>query len=174
MTEILAPLIWKPSPNFSTRGSSSVTHLVWHATIGHYAPSVAWLRDPAAEASAHLVVREDGGETTQLVRLAQKAWHAVAWNAYTVGVEHASLAQGFASHAQLEQSARLFAFLCDLYRIPPIHGLHRPRGIVRHRDLGAAGGGHADGPSDDVWFGQYLPAVHRELQRGGFRKEYAR
>jgi hypothetical protein len=108
------------------------------------------------------------------VKLSEKAWHAVAWNGFSVGVEHASLVQGFASHDQLLQSARLFADLCHEFGIPPIHGLHKPRGIVRHRDLGAAGGGHRDGPSDDVWFGHYLPAVHRELTRGGFRKAYAR
>lgn len=174
MTDILAPLVWKPSPNHSTRGGSPITHLVWHATIGHYLPSVAWLRDPAAQASAHLVVREDGDESTQLVKLAEKAWHAVAWNPFSIGVEHSSLTQGFASHAQLEQSARLFGFLCHLYGIPPIHGLNKPRGIVRHRDLGAAGGGHVDGPADDVWFGSFLPAVHHELQVGGFRKTYTR
>ena len=175
MSETLAPLIWKPSPNYSSRHGRQVTHLVWHATAGRYGPSVAWLRNPVADASAHLVVREDGGETTQLVKLAAKAWHAYpTWNLISVGVEHASLGRGFASRAQLEQSARLFAFLCHLLKIPPVHGLHRPRGIVRHRDLGAAGGNHGDGPSDAVWFGEYLPLVQHELARGHFRKTYTR
>ena len=185
MPEVLAPLVWAPSPNYSTRHGATVTHLVWHATIGHYGPSISWLRTVTTynpdgsvrsgpDASAHAVVREDGGETSQLVALAQKAWHAEAWNPFTVGVEHASLDQGFATRAQLAQSARLFAFLCHLYNIPPVHGLHRPRGIVRHRDLGVAGGNHSHGPSDLVWFGEFLPAVHRELDRGGFRKVYLR
>ena len=185
MTTVLAPLVWKPSPNFSSRNGMHVTHLVWHATIGAYAGSIAWLCTPTVynpngsvksgpDASAHLVVHKHGEQTTQLVRLADKAWHAETWNGFTVGVEHASLDQGFASHAQLLQSARLFADLCRIYSIPPVHGLHRPRGIVRHRDLGAAGGGHYDGPSDQVWFNDYLPAVHAELVTGGFRKVYAR
>lgn len=185
MSEVLAPLVWERSPNYSSRRGRHVTHLVWHATIGHYAPSIHWLCEPTVynadgsvrsgpDASAHLVVEERGEETTQLVKLADKAWHAEAWNGFTVGVEHASLDQGFASHAQLAQSARLLAFLCHVYGIPPVHGLHKPRGIVRHRDLGVAGGSHHDGPNDLVWFGEYLPRVHHELTAGGFRKAYTR
>ena len=184
-TVTLAPLAWKPSPNCSSRRGQAVTHLVWHATDGHYAPAIAWLDTPTTynadgsvksgpDASAHAVVREDGGETSQLVALAAKAWHAEAWNAFTVGIEHASLDRGFASHQQLLQSARLFGWLCLHYQIPPVAGLHRPRGIVRHRDLGAAGGGHQDGPSDLIWYGEFLPAVHAELVRAGYRKAYLR
>jgi hypothetical protein len=120
-----------------------------------------------------LVLREDGGEATQLVHLAAKAWHAVGWNGFSVGVEHASLGQGFASSEQMARSARVFAWLCWHLAIPPVMGLHRPRGIVRHRDLGIAGGGHSDGPNDYTWFSVYLPAVQRELARGGFRKTWA-
>jgi N-acetyl-anhydromuramyl-L-alanine amidase AmpD len=173
MNEHLAPLTQHPSPNFSSRRGARITHLVWHATEGHYGPSIAWLCDPAANASAHLVVEEHGEESSQLVHLADKAWHCEAWNAFTIGVEHASLNAGFETHDQLQQSARLFGWLCKTHKIPPLHGLHRPKGIVRHRDLGAAGGGHHDGPSDSVWFGEYLPLVHLELARDGYRKEYA-
>ena len=173
MSVALSPLVQRRSPNFSSRHGATITHLVWHAAAGKYAPSIAWLCNPAADASAHLVIREDGEEVTQLVRLAEKAWHAVAWNGFTVGVEHASLDVGFASSAQLAESARAFAWLCHEYALPPVYGLHRPRGIVRHRDLGVAGGGHSDGPSDQVWFHEYLPLVQHELERGGFRKTWA-
>ena len=169
----LAPLVQHRSPNQSSRNGRTITHLVWHSTAGSYAGSISWLCNRAAAASAHLVVREDGDEATQLVHLAVKAWHAEAWNAFSVGVEHASLGRGFASHAQLLESARIFAWLCHREGIPPLFGLHRPRGLVRHRDLGVAGGGHSDGPSDQVWFHEYLPAVQRELVRGGFRKTWA-
>jgi N-acetyl-anhydromuramyl-L-alanine amidase AmpD len=159
--------------------------LVWHATEGAYAGAVEWLctrtvYNAAGEvlsgpdASAHAVVREDGGEVSQLVTLHDKAWHAEAWNRFTVGVEHASETNGFASTAQLKESARRFGWLCMHLRIPPVHGLHKPRGIVRHRDLGVAGGNHHDGPSDQVWFNVFLPAVQAELARGGFRPEYLR
>lgn len=170
---VLAPLVQRRSPNQSSRNGQAITHLVWHSTAGAYAGSVAWLCSPRADASAHLVIREDGGEATQLVHLAAKAWHAEAWNGFTVGVEHASLGRGFASSSQLSESARAFAWLCHTLDIPPVYGLHKPRGIVRHRDLGIAGGGHSDGPSDQVFFHEYLPAVQHECVRGGFRKTWA-
>lgn len=172
-TVVLAPLVWRRSPNQSSRGGRAVTHLVWHATAGSYAGSVAWLCNPASQASAHLVVREDGGEVTQLVALEEKAWHAEAWNAFTVGVEHASLSRGFATLDQIAESARVFGWLCHRYAIPPLDGLHRPRGIVYHRELGVAGGSHFDGPDAATW-ARFLELVHVELQRGGFRKEWAR
>lgn len=170
---VLPPIVQRKSPNQSSRHGQPVTHLVWHATAGHYGPSVAWLCNVAAEASAHLVLREDGAECTQLVHLEEKAWHAVSWNAWSIGVEHASLGSGFASPAQLRESARVFGWLCHHLGIPPVHGLYRPRGIVRHRDLGISGGGHSDGPTDQVWFKEYLPAVQHELAVGGFRKTWA-
>jgi N-acetylmuramoyl-L-alanine amidase-like protein len=173
VTVVLPPLVQRKSPNYSSRHGAEITHLVWHATAGAYLPSVDWLCNPAAQASAHLVLREDGGECTQLVHLIDKAWHAVAANGYSVGVEHASKGAGFASHQQLLESARVFGWLCWHLDIPPVFGLHRPSGIVRHRDLGIAGGGHTDGPTDTVWFHEYLPAVQREVARGGFRKVWA-
>jgi hypothetical protein len=126
----LPPLVQARTPNQSSRNGATITHLVWHATAGHYAPSIAWLQHPAAQASAHLVVREDGGEATQLVKLAVKAWHAEAWNPFSVGVEHASMGAGFASHDQLERSVRIFGWLCHHLNIPPVFGLHKSRGIV--------------------------------------------
>jgi N-acetyl-anhydromuramyl-L-alanine amidase AmpD len=173
MAVTLPPLAQACTPNQSSRNGTTITHLVWHATAGHYAPSISWLQHPAAQASAHLVVREDGGEATQLVKLGVKAWHAEAWNGFSVGVEHASLGAGFASHDQLERSARIFGWLCHHLGIPPVFGLHKPRGIVRHRDLGIAGGGHSDGPADQVWFGDYLPLVQRQYAIGGYRKTWA-
>ena len=170
---VLAPLVWKPSPNYSSRNGSPIRRIVWHATAGAYAPSVAWLRNPAAQASAHLVIREDGGEVSQLVRLADKAWHAAADNPDSIGVEHASLGRGFAGPCQMQESARVFGWLCHHYGIPPLDATHRPTGIVRHRSLGAAGGGHSDGPDDVTWL-HFLTLVHAELVRGGFRKLYAR
>jgi N-acetyl-anhydromuramyl-L-alanine amidase AmpD len=165
--------VQRRTPNQSSRNGDAITHLVWHATAGAYAPSVEWLCSPAADASAHLVLNEDGSEATQLVHLDNKAWHAVAWNGFSVGVEHASPGAGFDSHEQLLESARVFGWLCHELSIPPVFGLHKPRGIVRHRDLGIAGGGHSDGPPDAQWFNVYLPAVQHELARGGFRKTWA-
>ena len=174
MSVVLPPLRQHHSPNFSSRHGDAITHLVWHATAGHYQPSIDWLCNPAAQASAHLVLREDGAEATQLVPLEEKAWHAVAANGYSVGVEHASLSAGFCSHEQLLRSARVFGWLCWHLNIPPVFGLLKAKGIVRHRDLGVAGGGHFDGPNDYTWFKVFLPAVQHELARGGYRRTWAK
>jgi N-acetyl-anhydromuramyl-L-alanine amidase AmpD len=170
---VLPPLVQRHTVNQSSRHGTAITHLVWHATAGAYAPSVEWLCNPDADASAHLVLREDGNEATQLVKFSEKAWHAVGWNSFSVGVEHASHGQGFASRDQIDRSQRIFAWLCLHLNIPPVFGLNKPRGLVRHRDLGVAGGGHSDGPTDQVWFHEYLPGVQAEIARGDFRKSWA-
>lgn len=81
------------SPNQST--GLNARYLVMHYTNGASAESsVNWLTNPAAKASAHLVIGRDGS-ITQLVAFDRKAWHAgtSAWlglsglNAYSIGIE---------------------------------------------------------------------------------------
>jgi hypothetical protein len=172
----LAPLVYRRSPNQSSRHGARIDLIVWHETAGPYAGAVSWLRDPASRASAHLVVREDGRAVTQLVPLAAKAWHAEAFNAYSVGVEHANTtAKGYATDAQLHESARIFAWLAWHLRIPARWARGGVgRGVVRHSELGALGGGHTScGPEDATW-GRFLALLAHESQRGGFRKTWAR
>lgn len=177
MTAIVLPeLHWRESPNRSSRGGSSVHLLVWHETAGAYAGSVSWLCNPAAQASAHIVVREDGLEATQLVHLREKAWHAAAFNPQSIGVEHANVtAKGFATEHQLAVSARIFGWLCLHYHVPPRWSRDgRAPGIARHLDLGSAGGGHTQcGPGNADWL-RFLGMVHAELERGDYRPDWAR
>ncbi len=76
-------------------GEISPRYLVFHYTAGRSAESaVAWLCDPAARASAHLVVARDGG-VVQLAPFNVMTWHAGQshWrglsglNAHSIGVE---------------------------------------------------------------------------------------
>lgn len=173
---VLPELKWRESPNRSSRGGAHVRLLVWHETAGPYAGSVSWLCNPKADASAHLVVREDGLEATQLVPLHEKAWHAAAFNPPSIGVEHANVtAKGYATEHQLEVSARIFGWLCLHYGIPPRWSRHGDEpGVCRHADLGAAGGGHTQcGPNLDGWH-RFLELLHREIERGEYRPEWAR
>jgi hypothetical protein len=172
---VLAPLVQRRTPNQSSRHGVKVDLLVWHETAGAYAGSVAWLCNPASQASAHLVVREDGGEVTQLVPLSVKAWHAAAYNPRSVGVEHANVtAKGYATERQLEVSARVFGWLCLHLGVPPRFARGGSgAGICRHLDLGALGGGHTScGPGDSDWH-RFLAMVHAEIERGGYRKTWA-
>ena len=70
-------------------------YLVMHYTAGlGLDGAVAWLSNPAAKASAHLVIGRDG-RIVQLVAFNRKAWHAglSRWgdleglNAYSIGIE---------------------------------------------------------------------------------------
>jgi N-acetylmuramoyl-L-alanine amidase CwlA len=172
---VLAPLVQRRTPNQSSRNGAKVDLLVWHETAGAYAGSVSWLCNPASEASAHLVVREDGQEATQLVKLSEKAWHAAAFNRRSVGVEHANVtAKGYATDAQLAESARIFGWLCLHFGIPPRWSRNGVEpGVCRHLDLGVAGGGHLScGPDLSGWL-RFLDLLHAELKRGGYRKVWA-
>ena len=127
------------------------------------------------DASAHLVVREDGGECTQLVKFSEKAWHAASFNPQSVGVEHANVtAKGYATEAQLEVSARIFGWLCLHLNVPPRWSRdgYSP-GVTRHMDLGQVGGGHTScGPDLSGWL-RFLDLLHAEIKRGDYRKTWA-
>lgn len=173
---ILPPLVQRNSPNQSTRHGETVDLIVWHESAGSYAGDVSWLCNPDANASAHLVLREDGGEATQLVPIARKAWHASAFNPQAIGVEHSNrTAKGYASERQLEVSARVFGFLCLRYNVPPRWARNgQGRGVVRHLELGRLGGGHTEcGMGDHDWQ-RFLDMVHLEIARGGYRKTWTK
>ncbi len=172
---VLPDLVQRPSPNQSSRHGTKIDLLVWHETAGAYAGAVSWLCNPAAQASAHLVVREDGQEATQLVPLAEKAWHAVAFNPRSVGVEHANTtAKGYATEEQLRVSARVFGWLCLHLAIPPRWSRDgQSPGVCRHLDLGAAGGGHTQcGPGTADWL-RFLDMVHHEIERAEYKRIWA-
>ncbi|MFP6684016.1 MAG: N-acetylmuramoyl-L-alanine amidase [Polyangiaceae bacterium] len=125
--------VWRPSPNYSSRSAGSAGKpqmVIIHSCEGSYAGCWGWLKNPSAKVSAHYVVREDGGQITQLVRETKKAWHIGATykcslngnkhcdlsgygsNNFTLGIEHA----GYASQSKwdeglLKASARL---TCDM------------------------------------------------------------
>ena len=141
--------LWRPSPNFNSRGGSGVSLVVIHSCEGNYAGCWGWLKNSAAGASAHYVVKENGAEVTQLVRESNRAWHVsasyecsraggqqcakngVSTNTFSVGIEHA----GFASQASwqnglIETSAKL---TCDITKG---HNVPRDRNhIVSHGQL---------------------------------------
>ena len=173
---VLPPLTERHSPNQSSRHGTRIDLLVWHETAGAYAGSVAWLCNPVAQASAHIVIDETGTGATQLVPLGMKAWHAAAYNPRSVGVEHANTTpKGYASAGQLAVSARVFGWLCLHLSVPPrwARGGVGP-GICRHLDLGIAGGGHlVCGVHPDAEWLHFLELVHAEIERGGYRKSWA-
>jgi N-acetyl-anhydromuramyl-L-alanine amidase AmpD len=118
--------VWRPSPNFNSRGGQRPKFVVIHTCEGAYSGCWGWMTNSASGVSAHYVVNSTGSEISQLVRESDRAWHIAAAyecsrngnqmcningsssNTHSVGIEHA----GFASQAswpagQIDASARL-------------------------------------------------------------------
>ena len=132
------------SPNFSP---TPIRHdlVIVHRTEGGYAGSVAWLCDPRAKAAAHLCMKADGSEVTQLVPLDKKAWAQCAFNSAGVSLEvEGYSAQGMAD-VTVRAATQIVAWLCRVYAIPPVWAEGgQGRGVCQHHDLGLAGGSHVD------------------------------
>jgi N-acetyl-anhydromuramyl-L-alanine amidase AmpD len=168
VTDFLPPLLWKPSPNFSAR-NARVDLLVLHDCEGGYAPSVDWFLKKESVVSAHYVVREDGLEVTQMVELANKAWHCCDFNSRSVGVEMAGYSKNLYSPGLMQTTARMFAYLAHHLQIPIRHarGGVGP-GIESHFGLGAAGGGHSDPSKDPAFMDKFVVHVQLETNKGDF------
>jgi hypothetical protein len=164
----LPPLLWKASPNISHR-TARVDLLVLHDCEGGYQASIDWFMTPKSQVSAHFVVREDGQEVTQMVQLADKAWHVCDFNSRSVGWEMAGFAKNGFSEALLDTSALAFAYLCHHLQIPVRHarGGVGP-GIESHAGLGAAGGGHADPSRDPAFMENFVSRVAAHAAKSDF------
>lgn len=168
---VLPPLdvIW--SPNQSSRIGRVPRGIVWHETEGSYLGAVSWLCQPRARASAHLVLREDGGAATQLVPWGEKAWHAVNANVDTIGIELAGFTSEPNNRTQLRNAARLGAYLSHAFDIPVKIGTrYGISGHATHKMLGSYGGGHSDPGGFD--FERFVGMIQDEYARGGFPRSY--
>lgn len=78
--------------NYSAaRGGVAVDTWVNHwIGSGTYAGAISWFKNCSSSVSAHFVVRASDGQITQVVRVADTAWHAgvFAVNQRSIGVEH--------------------------------------------------------------------------------------
>ncbi len=166
---MLPPLKWKPSPNFSSRNGARVDLLCLHDCEGSYAGSIDWFAQKRSNVSAHFVIKEDGSEVTQMVDVADKAWHCVAFNSRSVGFEMGGFAaKGFAS-VEWEAAANIIAFHLHHLQIP----LRWARagvgpGFCSHYDLGKAGGGHRDPCTDPAKWQQFVTLVTAAYEKGNF------
>ena len=121
------PASWSPaySGNFGVGSRTKVDHIVIHDTEGSYAGTISWFKDPAANVSAHYVIKSSTGAITQMVKEKDVAWHDACFNTTTVGIEHEGYAanpdQWFTEPMYIA-SAKLTAYLADKYAIPKEHG----------------------------------------------------
>ena len=150
---VLPALRWTRSPNYSSRGSARVRLVVAHDCEGNYAGSINWFSISRSEVSAHLVLRDDGLEATQMVAFGNKAWHACAFNSVSEGIEMAGFAaKGFAA-PEWDAAAAVVAWRLHANGLPCRWAEHGDgAGFCSHHDLGTAGGGHDDPTTDpQVW-----------------------
>ena len=152
----LPQIYWTRSPNFSSRGGQKVRLIVAHDCEGGYAGSISWFAQARSQVSAHLVLKEDGSEATQMVAWGNKAWHCCNANPFSEGIEAAGYAaKGFGA-PELGVLAALVAWRLHANVIPCQEATEANNwtGFTEHRLLGAMGGGHNDFTTDqDVWAG---------------------
>lgn len=66
-------IVYRQSPNKSSRNGWKPDMIVCHITDGNYEGAVSWLCNPVSQASSHFVVSRKG-EVSQLVDLREMAW----------------------------------------------------------------------------------------------------
>lgn len=114
------PAIWDPAPecNWEAR-TKDVSAVVIHYTEGSYAGCISWFKNCEASVSAHYVIRSVDGQVTQMVREADKAWHARTANGYTIGIEHEAYGDiaSFFTEAMYQSSADLVRSICSRYAV---------------------------------------------------------
>jgi len=146
--------------NYTSGGIVSYEYVVVHTMQGYYGGSISWFQNPAANVSAHYVMRSDDGEVTQMVRDDDRAWHVGNSNSVALGIEHEGFIdeEGWYTWETYQSSARLARWLCEAHGIP----VDRDH-IVGHVELPAQT--HTDpGP---IWDWELYMALIRDVVPSG-------
>ena len=162
-----------PSPNYSSRGGSSVTHVVLHTAQGAltYESLGNFFASSSAGVSSHTGIDDTPGVVGEYVRRDAKAWTASDANPWSVQAELCAFAEWstdeWMRHSTMLANAAAWvaeeaaAFGVPLDHIAAIAQDSLARGVCQHNDLGAMGGGHWDcGPGFPI---DYV----LDLARGG-------
>lgn len=144
-----------PSPNYSSRGGSSVRLIVLHTAEGArtYQDLGAFFQNPASGVSSHVGIDDTPNTVGEYVQRSGKAWTAAAANPYSVQAELCAFAEWtsewdnhlnmLANTAQwIAEEARYFGI--PLVRLSASQAQSGQAGVCQHVDLGSAGGGHWD------------------------------
>lgn len=126
----------KAISNFTTCNFTSGRNVKLDTWINHYigtgtyAGAISWFKNCRGDAgsSAHFVIRNDG-EISQVVNVADTAWHAGASssrnnNHRSIGVEHEATAthpEYWQSEAMLKASSEMARYFANKYGIPKVH-----------------------------------------------------
>lgn len=176
------PLPWRSSQNESARLHGITPYLiVLHRPVGLYGPSIKWLRESRGDqaVSAHIIT--EGNNTgvdvaTQLVQWHRKAWAAAAFNSVGYQLEVDDDAWDGDDLGAAFTAMRICAFIGWKTGIPmqwSLRPLSQP-GLVRHFDLGRAGGNHTDPTTDTAYWRWFVRGCQRERDRGRFRAQWGK
>jgi N-acetyl-anhydromuramyl-L-alanine amidase AmpD len=137
------PVQWIYSPNFSSRQGNPVRYVVIHDMEGFQSTAIQIFKNPAAQASAHYLLRSSDGHIVQMVHEGDNAWHCGnGWyNENSIGIEHEGFADrvnggGYYTAKQYQSSAQLVCAIAKKYRIPVDH-----RHIFGHGNVPVSGSG---------------------------------
>lgn len=140
----------------SSRNGVKPTAIVIHSTessnrpgSGDLAAIANFFDNPSTQASSHVCVDADG-HSARMVDDQRKAWHAAAFNSLTLGIEQIGrAAQSLWAGPEVRETARWVAYWSRHHGIPirigaVSDGKITKSGVVTHKMLGQAGGGHWD------------------------------
>ncbi len=132
--------------------------------VGTYAGAIAWFHNCDAQVSAHFVIRSWDGYITQIVRIADTAWHcgAIGYpynNSRSIGVEHEATVDDpdqWNSQPMLEASTLMAHVLCGEYGIPLQRSMP---GIQGHNDMPGTATQCPGNLPWDIWMSYLLSPV---------------
>lgn len=121
-----------------------------------------------SQVSAHLVLREDGAEATQMVAWSNKAWHACDANPISEGIEAAGFAAKGLGAPEFQSLADLVAWRLHVNGIAcqEATAVNNWTGFTEHAKLGAWGGGHRDFTEDAVVWASFVKLVQAAYAGG--------
>lgn len=176
---VLPDLDWVRSPNFSNRLHGVPYLVVMHRPVGGFEGSLKTLTDPKAQVSAHVLTEGNGtgvDKATQLVPWDKKSWSCAAFNSQSYNIEADDDAWDGDDWSAFYEAAHIAAFICHMTGIPPMwsHDPLHQAGVIRHLDLGRAGGGHSDPTSNLTIWRNFIRQIEHDVLHTGWRQSWGR
>lgn len=113
---------WNASPNFNSRGSTTIDSIVIHTTESSLTSTINTFKNSSTQVSAHFVVASNG-DIIQMVDTANRAWHATYYNSRSIGIEMVGYAhqQSTWNDDNVGALMDLLAWLVTAYDVPLVH-----------------------------------------------------
>lgn len=147
---------YKKSPNYSARNGVPIGQIVYHYTTSNNVDGViSWLCNPKAQVSAHYVI-DRSGNLYQLVKDADRAWHAYGNNVDSIGIEVCAEGEEAMTPEQSETLKALSLHLLNEY--PTIDRVTGHRFLYKDNYTDCPGNifGRRDIDALRVWISQHI------------------